>query len=196
MFLAMAVGDGLGIMAFLKLRSLSMQSASAQAAAQPGATAKPNGKPSAKSAAKPAPKAPPKPTADNANFVEIPQFVVTVPAPAPKASGAAVADGSDAGAGDPAASAGRAGYLQLSLSFLTESQRAAKDFGKLMPMIKSAIISDVMSSGLSPNEDPVKMKLQISDYSLQAANTIVSQADSKVGKTPFVGAYVTTFVTQ
>lgn len=191
LFLAMAVGDGLGIMAYLKLRSLPVQSAAAQVASA-------TGQETGKTAPKPAPKAPPRPTAENANFVEIPQFVVTIPARAPK-SGTPTIGTPTTGAADGAnavQATSHPAYLQLSLSFLTESQRAAKDFAKLMPMIKSAIISDVMSSGLSPNGDPVKMKHQISDYSLQAANTIVSQADAKVGKTPFVGAYVTTFVTQ
>ncbi|GHD98102.1 hypothetical protein U879_11805 [Defluviimonas sp. 20V17] len=187
LFLAMAVGDGLGIMAYLKLRSLPVQSAAAHVAGGSGSAA-------GKAAAKPTPKAPPRPTAENANFVEIPQFVVTIPARAPNAG--TNGNAGDANAADGSAATAHPAYLQLSLSFLTESQRAAKDFAKLMPMIKSAIISDVMSSGLSPNGDPVKMKHQISEYSLQAANTIVSQADAKVGKTPFVGAYVTTFVTQ
>lgn len=186
-FCAMAVGDGLGVMAFMKLRAASAAASAAQA------------KTTAKADGKSASKADDTPTAAESIFVEIPQFVVTIPAPVP-AKQAGNGNGQDA-----AQSAGDDGdgvtppapvYLQLSLSFLTKNKQAAADFGKLVPMIKSGIISDIMSSNMSPNTDPVQMKREISDYSLQLANTIVSQADSKVGKTPFVGAYVTSFVTQ
>lgn len=162
-FCMMLVADGLGVVAYLKLRSLPVSTADT------GVTSR----------AKGPPKAPKKPTATNAVFVEIPQFVVSIPSPA------------DATNASPAAT-----YLQLSLSFLTEDKRAAADFGKLIPIIKSGIISDVMSLNMSPNIQPVKMKRRITEDSLQIVNTIVSQSDGAQGKAPFQGAYITSFITQ
>ncbi|TMV87861.1 flagellar basal body-associated FliL family protein [Thioclava sp. BHET1] len=152
---AMLVGDGLGILAFLKTQQASVA-------------------PQVQSGADRAPKAPEKPTAANAQFVELPQFVVTIPT------------GADGGSV----------YLQLAMSFLTEKKQAIADFDKLMPIIKSQIISDVMASGVSPSSDPMKLKHVITTDSLVVANMTVSQSDTALGKAPFLGAYITTFLTQ
>lgn len=162
-FATMLVADGLGVMAYLKVRSLP-----ATAAAH-GYTA----------GAKAPPKGPQKPMATTALFVEIPQFVVSIPTPA-----------------DTTNTGSAATYLQLSLSFLTEDKHAAADFGKLIPIIKSGIISDIMSLNMSPTADPVKMKSRITEDSLQIVNTIVAQSDGVLGKAPFQGAYITSFITQ
>jgi len=151
---AMLAGDALGVAAFLTVR------------AQHHHTTK-------KAEQK---KAPSKPTISKALFVQIPQFVVTIPA-SPDGKGGSV-------------------YLQLSMSFLTESKRATEDFSKLIPIIKSGIISHVMSSGMSPDSEPMKMKHKITAQSLALVNSIVSQSDSAVGDKPFLGAYITTFITQ
>lgn len=153
---AMLVGDGLGIAAFLRTQKES-------AAQQAVADTRP-------------PVAHDRPTAAKAEFVEIPQFVVTIPA------------GMGANAGSV--------YLQLAMSFLTENKRAAADFGKLMPIVKSQIISDVMASGISPTTDAMKLKHMITADSLKVANDTIAQSDDTVGERPFLGAYITTFITQ
>ncbi|WP_295529832.1 flagellar basal body-associated protein FliL [uncultured Thioclava sp.] len=158
-FCTMAVGDGLGVVAFLKER------------ARPAAAAT-----TAPAEAKSAPKPPSKPAAGKALFAEIPKFVVTIPG------------SQEAGGGSV--------YLQLSLSFLTEKKQAIDDFNKLMPIIKSAIISDIMASGLSPDSQSAQFRHKITTDSLDLANRTVSQADSDLGRTPFLGAYITTFVIQ
>lgn len=161
----MLVADGLGVMAYLKLRALPAATAAPIQGAATGSNASQKG--------------PQKPTATSALFVEIPQFVVSIPTQA---------DTNTAGSG--------ATYLQLSLSFLTEDKHAAEDFGKLIPIIKSGIISDIMSLNMSPATEPVKMKSKIAEDSLQIVNTIVAQSDGTLGKTPFQGAYITSFITQ
>lgn len=154
--LALLVGDALAIAAFLSMRTQQQQQQTAKIPEQK--------------------KAPSKPTVSKALFVQIPKFVVAVPA-SPDGKGGSV-------------------YLQLSMSFLTESKRATEDFTKLMPIIKSGIISHVMSSGTSPDSAPMKMKHEITTQSLALVNSIVSQSDSAVGDKPFLGAYITTFITQ
>jgi len=136
-----------------------------------------------KSAAAPAPDSvknvadkPAKPSVEKDVFVEIPKFVVTIPA----------AEGGDAG---PV-------YLQLALSFLTDNKDAAADFGKLMPVIKAGIISDIMFSGMRLINQPMAMKSKIATDSLQVANSIVTQSDGKVGSKPFFGAYITDYINQ
>lgn len=109
-------------------------------------------------------------------FVEIPKFVVTVPS----------TSDSDAGSA----------YLQLALSFMTEKKDAAADFDKLIPVIKSEIISDIMSSGMTLANKPMAMKSKIAADSLEAANKVVGESDSKVGPKPFFGCYITDYIIQ
>lgn len=151
----MLIGDGFAIAAFLQKRSNPVPAPAASKAART---------------------APAKPTVSKSVFVEIPKFVVTIPA-------SSTGDGGSV-------------YLQLALSFLTENKRAAEDFSKLIPVIKAGIISDIMSSSMSLSGKPMKLKHKIATDSLDVANSVVMQSDSKIRTRPFFGAYITDFITQ
>ena len=131
----MLIGDGLGIAAWLKIGPMGAKTAEA---APP--------KPAGKAAATPA--KPAGPTVGKALFVEIPQFVVTLPT-APASGGTdTLADSGD----------GSSRYLQLSLSFLTEDKEAAADFAKLAPIVKAGVITDIMALGADPKLGATAMK--------------------------------------
>lgn len=116
------------------------------------------------------------PTVAKQIFVDVPKFVVTIPQSQNDGGGTA--------------------YLQLAMSFMTTKKLAARDFKKLAPIIKSEIISGIMSSGMTLSDKPVTMKKKISFDSLQIANNVIKDADASLGAKPFFGCYITDYIIQ
>jgi hypothetical protein len=87
-------------------------------------------------------------------------------------------------------------YLQVSIALETSNPRAVKDFEKLKPIIQASVIGDVMQRGPALEGNPIALKKLISASALRAANRVLAQADSKVGNSPFFGAYVTSYINQ
>lgn len=108
------------------------------------------------------------------HFVKLKKFVVTLPHP----------------------NGGGQSYLQLSIEFLTYHRKAVKTFEAYKPTIESAITSNVMAQSGYFQQHQTKARHRLEKQALSIANKLVHQASQKLGKSPFLGAYVTSFVMQ
>lgn len=124
--------------------------------------------------AKHAKKKPKRPPHGKPHFVKLKKFVVTLPHP----------------------NGGGQSYLQLSIEFLTYHRKAVNTFESYKPTIESAITSNVMAQSGYFQEHQTKARHRLEKQALSIANKLVHQADQKLGKAPFLGAYVTSFVMQ
>lgn len=119
-------------------------------------------------------KTPKRPPHGKPHFVKLKKFVVTLPHP----------------------NGGGQSYLQLSIEFLTYHSKAVKTFRAYEPTIESAITSNVMAQSGYFQQHQTKARHRLEKQALSIANKLVHQASHKLGKSPFLGAYVTSFVMQ
>lgn len=110
-------------------------------------------------------------------FVSMSKFVVTLP-------GVTDADGGTA-------------LLQIGLSFGSHKERAVKDFKSVEPMIRSALITTIMSEAKNLGDNAnAAAKHRLSQELLATANKIIGREDGKMGEKSFFGAYITNFIMQ
>jgi flagellar basal body-associated protein FliL len=110
-------------------------------------------------------------------FVSLPKFVVTLP-------GVTDADGGNS-------------LLQIGMSFGSHNERAIKDFKAVAPMVRSALITTIMSEAknLGANADAAA-KQRLAQQLLATVNKIINREDGKMGEQSFFGAYITSFIMQ
>ncbi|MEE3501322.1 flagellar basal body-associated FliL family protein [Acidiphilium acidophilum] len=110
-------------------------------------------------------------------FVSLPKFVVTLP-------GVTDADGGNS-------------LLQIGISFGSHHERSIKDFKAVEPMIRSALITTIMSeaNNLGPNAD-ASAKNRLAQQLLATVNKIIHREDGRMGEQSFFGAYITSFIMQ
>lgn len=96
----------------------------------------------------------------------------------------------------PHSKGGGQDYLQLAINFMTFDRKAIKIFKQYKPAVESAVTSSVMDQSGYFRAHPTKARQRLKKQALMIANRLVSQADGKLGKSPFAGAYVTDYVLQ
>lgn len=116
-------------------------------------------------------------TARPVKFVSLPKFVVTLP-------GVTDSDGGNS-------------LLQIGMSFGSHNERSIKDFKAVEPMVRSALITTIMSEAknLRANADAAA-KQRLAQQLLATVNKIIHREDGKMGEQSFFGAYITSFIMQ
>ena len=89
-----------------------------------------------------------------------------------------------------------ASYAQIGLSFSSYNQKAVEAFESVRPIIKAEIISSVMAHADQVATGSQAARKAIIASALADANKVVAQQDAKLGKSPFLGAYLTDFLLQ
>jgi len=113
---------------------------------------------------------PPKPI----NFAEIAGILVNVPADT----------------GDPAAS-----MVQLDIQFATTDPNAVNEFNQLQPIIKSDLITLLMSQTVKTLQDPTA-RATLTQSATGIVNNVLTQSASYTPANPFTAAYITNLVVQ
>lgn len=110
-------------------------------------------------------------------FIKMSKFVVTLPGVTDSSGGNAL--------------------LQIGLSFGSHHERAIKDFKAIEPMIKSALITEIMSEAKDlGNDADATSKNPLAAKLLATVNNIIGHEDGNMGNHGFFGAYITSFIMQ
>ena len=86
-------------------------------------------------------------------------------------------------------------YVQITLQFSSFDPNAVTDFSNLQPIIKSQIISLLMSETVKTLGDPATRATLVQNC-LKISNNAVNTSGNFTPKAPFTAAYITSFVVQ
>lgn len=116
------------------------------------------------------------PAAKPLYFAALDKFVITIPAPADGDSGKT--------------------YMEVTFSFGTYDKKVAPAFDTITPVVRSAILSDLMAGSAKLRSPDKKVRRSFEIKCLATVNRAMAANLPQFGKTPFSKIYLTQLVTE